>query len=31
VQRENVAVWIDPKDPRRYYLDTAFLPEYAGE
>jgi hypothetical protein len=26
VQRETVEVWIDPRNPRRHHLDTAFLP-----
>ena len=30
VQRETVEVWIDTNDPRRHYLDAAFLPEHAG-
>jgi hypothetical protein len=30
VQRETVEVWIDPNDPSRHHLDTAFLPKHAG-
>jgi hypothetical protein len=29
VQRETLHVWIDPRNPRRYAIDTSFLPMHA--
>jgi hypothetical protein len=30
VHQEHVTVWIDPNDPGRHLVDTAFLPKHAG-